>query len=120
MANKYDFVGIKKRSALAVFIALASSPISWVTQGLQGRIFLKVLEYVFNILANKGLIVLNVLHEETTSYWDQIAFEKAFDEAIKKVRESEGPLTPEQVKDIDNEVIRKFDNFAIFGKLRDS
>lgn len=116
---KYDFVGIKKRGALAVFVALASSPIAWITQGIQGRLFLKVLEYVLNILANKGLIVLNVLHEEAASYWDQIAFERAYDEAIKKVRESKGRLTPEQVKEIDNEVIRKFDDFAIFGRMRD-
>lgn len=113
MTQKHDFKGIKKVGATVLLGVIASSPFSFLATGFLGRVTTFFLEKIVNVLANKGLIILNVgaMHFKTEA--EAKAYVAGMELALKKVSESEGRLTPEQVKEIDDEVIKVFDDFAI-------
>lgn len=118
LSGKYDFKGIKKYGAKGLALALSSTPWGAVlvnTWGLKSVVDI-LLEWGVNWLANKGLVVLNIAAIAVEGEWDQKAFDKDMEEALKKVEAATGRLTPEQAKAIDDEVLKAFRKFAVFTK----
>ena len=104
VSGKYDFKGIKKQGAGGLKLALASNPSTvWITKiPLLGT----VLEFGVNWLANNGLVLLNIGAIYVNGELDQALLDRSFDEGIKKVEQAGGTLTPEQIKEIDDAVIK--------------
>lgn len=107
LLGKYDFRGIKKYGAKGLILAIESSSVGGVLLkwGFKG-VLTAVLEALANWLANKGLIILNVGAISVSGEWDQKAFDASIEEALSKIQSLDGKLTPEQIKAIDDEVIR--------------
>ncbi len=113
---KYDFKGIKQYGAKGMILALESTGVGKVMLDWGFRGIIEILfEWLVNWLANKGLIILNVIAISVEGHFDQQAFDREMEEALKKIQTSGGKLTPEQMKEIDAEVIRAFRKFALFS-----
>lgn len=112
ISGKYDFKGIKKLGRLNLKAALAVGPFAWVLKG--GAFTDSALDFISNWLANRGLIVINLGAIFVDGEFDQHDFDKAMDEGWEKIRKAGGTenLTPAQQKAIDDEVIKRFRDFA--------
>ncbi len=115
LTGKYNFAGIKKWGAKGLTLALASTTWgSWlVTFPVVRKLTDFFLEQLVNWLANKGLIVLNIGAIYFEGEFDQKGFDQALDDGLKKM--SSGNLTPEQMKEIDENVraaARRFMRFS--------
>jgi hypothetical protein len=117
LTGKYDFKGIKEKGAKGILLALSVT--TWGTW-LIAHSFSPVLDFLIktlvNWLANKGLVVLNIGAIYVNGEFDQKAFDKAMGDGIRKVEEAKGKLTPEQIKAIDDEVIKAADRFIPYTK----
>lgn len=104
VSGKYDFKGIKKQGASGLKLALSSNPSTvWMTKiPLIGT----VLEFAVNWMANNGLVLLNIGAIYVNGELDQALLDRSIDEGIKKVEQAGGLLTPEQIKEIDDAVIK--------------
>lgn len=117
MGGKYDFPGIKKWGAKGLSLALATTGWgSWLIKWSFGPLLDWFLEQLVGWLANKGLIVLNIGAIYANGEFDQKAFDDAMNEGIKKVEAARGQLTPDQIKAIDDEVIKAADKFLPYNK----
>lgn len=115
LSGKYNFKGIKKMGASGLRLALSSSPYTaWLTKLPAISDFL--LEFATNWAANHGLIILNVGAFYVGGELDQKALDSAIDNGLKQVEESGGKLTPEQIKEIDDAVIKAADKALPYGK----
>lgn len=114
--GRYDFKGIKTLGAAAVIAALETT--GWgaflIRWGFRAPLEL-LLQSTVNWLANEGLVVLNLGAIFIGGDWDQKAFDAAMQDAIQRVQQS-GPLTPEQQKVIDDDVIKAFRKFAVLTR----
>lgn len=120
LTGKYDFKGIKKYGAVGLSAALASTPWgAWLVSrwGL-GAAFDILLQGLVNWLANKGLVVLNIGAIALEGEWDQKGFDRALDEGLSRVIQSGGKLTPAQIKEIDDEVIKAARRFIIITRSK--
>ena len=114
LSGKYNFKGIKKTGAAGLRLALASSPATaWILKG--GFVTTFALEFFSNWLANNGLIVMNLGAYYIGGEFDQKAFDTAIDQGLKAVENSGGKLTPEQIKEIDDAVIKAADKALPYG-----
>lgn len=116
-AGKYDFPGIEKLGAAGLRGVLLSSPYTaWITKG--GIVSDFALRLFVNWCANNGLILLNIGAIYVEGEFDQAGFDQAIDEAFKKITQNAGVknLTPEQIKAIDDEVIKAARKFIVIGK----
>jgi len=117
-SNKYDFKGIKRLGSDAI-LGIAASWLSsiglsfLVTNKLSYTILSFFVEKYVNSLANNGLIMLNVGAINLKAPKNQKAFDEAMFEALKIVEEK-SKLTPEEVKEIDDKVIRTFRKHALY------
>jgi len=111
---KYDFKGIKKQGASGIKLALASNPsMSWMAKTpLIGTL----LEFGVNWLANNGLIILNIGAIYVNGEVDQALLDRSIDEGYKKIEKLGGVLTPEQMKEIDDEVIKAADRALPYSR----
>ena len=115
LSGKYDFKGIKKLGGAGLRAALLSTPyLAWLAKVPAVSNFIS--EFLANWLANKGLILLNVGAFYVNGELDQNALDSAIDEGLKKVEQSGGKLTPEQIKAIDDAVIKAADKALPYGK----
>lgn len=115
ISGKYDFKGIKKTGSAGLRAAFAATPqLAWINKG--GALTDLFLEFLTNWLANKGLIVLNVGAFYVSGELDQSAIDKAIDSGLKAVENSQGKLTPEQMKEIDDAVIKAADKALPYGR----
>ena len=114
ISGKYDFKGIKKTGRLGFKGALASSPFAWFLKG--GAFTDAVLDFATNWLANKGLIVMNVGAFYVNGELDQGALDKAIDIGIKAMENPDKKLTPQQMKEIDDAVIKAADKAIPYGR----
>lgn len=102
--SKYDFKGIKKMGATGIRTAIASNPsLSWT---LKIPFFKTALEMLVNWFANEGLIIMNIGAIYVNGEINQAVLDRAIDAGIKKVESSDGKLTPQQIKEIDDAVIK--------------
>jgi len=116
LTGKYDFKGISKFGAIALRVALSSSPYTaWFFKVPGSQL---VCELFVNWLANKGLLILNLGAIQIGTEIDQHRLDKAMDEALNAIMEKGGRenLTPEQKKEIDDEVIKAARKFIVIGK----
>lgn len=108
---KYDFPGIKKAGAAAIAAVLSST--GWGSSLLAGpfkKVTIKLIEVLVGYLASKGLLIINLGAIYVEGEIDQSRFDKAMDSALEAIRLKN--LTPEQIKALDDEVIKAFRNFA--------
>lgn len=122
MSQKYNFKGIKKVGAASVIAALTAvlkpMGLSWLVTNKLSRFVLNAhLQPFLNALANKGLLLINIGVINFDTEKDKDAYIQAMDEALRIVKETPN-LTPEKIKEIDDAVIAKYDELAVFGKLR--
>lgn len=116
VTGKYDFKGIKKLGAAGLRSAIFKTP--WLAWTLKfGSLLDLALELLSNWLANKGLVLLNVGAIVVKGEWDQKTFDKALDKAFSEIELKGGrdKLTPEEIKAIDDDVIRKARPFIVIG-----
>lgn len=114
LTGKYDFKGIKKQGASGIKLALSSNPYTlWLAKapGID-----TLLEAFANYLANKGLIVLNIGAIYVEGQIDQSILDRSIDEGLKKIQQAGGTLTPEQVKEIDDAVIKAADRALPYSR----
>ena len=113
--GKYDFKGIKKHGSVGLKAAFLLSPYTaWLARipALSNLLT----EALSNWLANRGLILLNVGAFYVSGEIDQRALDKAIDNGLKLVENPELKLTPEQMKEIDDAVIKAANNALPYGK----
>lgn len=119
LTGKYNFPGIQKAGAAAIKAALAST--TWgaafiasvwfkVFQPVEDRL----LDDAINYLANQGLIVLNLGAIIVNGKVDQVLFDRALDEGLKRVELGRDKLTAEQGKAIDDDTIAAARRFIPF------
>lgn len=113
--GKYNFEGIRKAGSLGLKALLSST--GWGAKLLTGP-FRKSLDLFFQfiseLLANRGLILLNLGEIYISGKFQQSNFDKNLEKALNAVKVP--GLTPEQKKAIDDEVIKAFRPFASFRK----
>lgn len=113
---KYDLKGFGKLNAVTLFAAMASGPLSFLTNGTLGKFTYYCLKKFGSWAANKGLIFVNVGAEFFEGGWDMENFDEAMDHAIKKVLQTKSRLTEDEKKEIDDKVIKALRRFAILTK----
>lgn len=102
-SGRYDFQGIKKAGAAALAVALASSPsTAWILKG--GKLTKLILEFVANLLANNGLVILNLGSIYVEGHFDQKQFDAVLQDGLDKLKLGKDKITPEQGKAIDDAV----------------
>jgi hypothetical protein len=97
--------------ARIISLAKISSPVlSWIVTA--------ILERFFSWLERNGIIFINsnLINFETEQ--DRKDFEEAVINANKKIKAKKS-LTKEEIDAIDNDVIKAFDKFVVFDRLRD-
>lgn len=112
--GKYNFPGIRKAGAVSLQAVLAGTTwgASLIAGPFRGTVKL-LLEWLSELLANKGLLFINVGAVYVNGVFDQDKFDKAFEEGLEK---SKAPgLNSEQKKVIDNEIIKAFRRFGRIG-----
>lgn len=115
ISGKYDFKGIKKMGRLGLKSALSSNPsTAWILKG--GAFTDAVLDFVSNWLANNGLILLNGAAYYVGGKLDQAALDKAIDNGLAAIEIKGRTLTPQEIKDIDDAVIKAADNALPYGR----
>ncbi len=114
ISGKYDFKGIKRMGAVGLRGAIASTPsLAWVNKF--GSLTDLVLELLCNWMANNGLILLNTGAFYVNGKLDQKALDSAIDAGLRQI-ESTPNLTPEQIKEIDDAVIKAADKALPYGR----
>lgn len=113
--GKYDFQGIQKGGLLAIKAALAAT--GWGASIIASP-FVRVLDWmlkkIINFMANKGLIVLNLGAIYVEGEFDQTEFDKAMDAGLSKIK-TRPDMTPEEKKEIDDEVKNAFRKFVKYS-----
>lgn len=115
MAAKHEFTGIGSASATLTFVALAGSPLAFLTQGLLGKITHCILTQVYSRLASQGLVVLNIGVARVQTMAERKDFDGTFDEAFELINKRGGKLSDEEIKRIDSKVIDSLRKFTDFG-----
>lgn len=113
--GKYSFEGIRKAGSFGLKALLAST--GWGAKLLSGpfkRSLNLFFEFISELLANRGLLLLNIGEIYVQGKFKQSNFDSKLEKALAAVK-VEG-LTPEQKKEIDDEVIQAFRPFASFRK----
>ena len=107
ISGKYNFKGIKSQGSNGLTLALLSNPsTAWIAKipGIE-----TLFEFGINWLANNGLVLLNIGAIYVNGQIDQSLLDRSIEEGLRKVENSEGKLTPEQIKEIDDAVIKAAD-----------
>lgn len=115
LSGKHDFKGIKRLGAFGLFSLLAQSPFGFLAKGISGKFFMTLFEFIANYAANRGLIFLNVIHDNYTTDKEKDEFIEIMKWALNEV----GPgMSEKRIKEIDDKVIEKFTRFASFTRKR--
>lgn len=115
VSGKYDFKGIKSTGRLGLRAAFGTTPaLAWLNKFPALTDF--ILECATNWLANKGLILLNTGAYYVNGELDQKALDKAIENGLKAIESNAGKLTPEQMKEIDDAVIKAADKALPYGR----
>ena len=115
MAAKHEFTGIGSASATLTFVALAGSPLAFLTQGFLGKITHYILTQIYSRLASQGLVVLNIGVARVQTMAQRKDFDGTFDDAFDLINKSGGRLNPDDIKAIDDRVISALRKFTDFG-----
>jgi hypothetical protein len=119
---KHKFEGIGETTAAIIMAGLAANPSTlFLTQGILGKIVFRVSKYFCMMLANLGLIVMNLGAAKIEVLVDEGNYNGSWEQAeelLKKIRDQGRGITDEEIKDIDAPVIDAFRKFASFGRVR--
>lgn len=115
MAAKHELTGIGSASATLTFVALAGSPLAFLTQGFLGKITHYILTQVYSRLASQGLVVLNIGVARVQTMAERKDFDGTFDEAFELINKRGGKLSDAEAKKIDDRVISALRKFTDFG-----
>lgn len=115
MVAKHKLDGIGSASATLTFLALAGSPLAFLTQGFLGKITHYILTQIYSRLASQGLVVLNIGVAKVQTLAEQREFDGTFDDAFDLINKSGGRLSADDIKAIDDKVIRALRRFTDFG-----
>lgn len=115
MAAKHELTGIGSASATLTFVALAGSPLAFLTQGFLGKITHYILTQIYSRLASQGLVVLNIGVARVQTMAERKDFDGTFDDAFDLINKSGGRLSPDDIKAIDDRVISALRKFTDFG-----
>lgn len=111
LSGKYDFPGIKKAGTAAVEAVLAGTGWGAAILGSPFRpVFKMIIGYFVEWAANKGLVIVNLAAIVVNGEIDQSRFDKAFDEALEKVKVP--GLSEKEKEQIDAKVREAFRKFA--------
>jgi len=116
--TKYKLDGLARLNAAWMFAALAASPLSFLTNGILGKVVFQGLVYLGNILANNGLALLNLGIDFVAIKFDKKNYNEAIDagiEARDRIIGLRGRLTQEEKDEIDAPVKDAFRDFAGFA-----
>lgn len=112
--GKYDFPGIRKAGTAALKAVVATTGWgAWLIASPFNSVFEVAAGWLSEWLANRGLLIINLGAIYVSGEIDQARFDKAFEEALEKVKLP--GLTDEQKKGIDDEVIEAFRWFGRIG-----
>lgn len=110
LTGKYKFPGFQKAGRAGATALFTSTPwLAWIPAGLRGAI----VNVIAEILANKGLVLLNGAAYVIGGKLDSAALNKALTEGIEAVDRG---VTPEQGKAIDDAVIKAADRALPYGR----
>lgn len=91
-------------------LAKISSPVlSWIVTA--------ILERFFSWLGRHGIIFINSNLIDFETEQDRKDFEEAVEKANAKIKAKKN-ITKEEIDAIDNEVIKAFDRFVVFDRLK--
>ncbi len=117
LTGKYDFKGIKDKGAKALLLSISAIPtvgVWFARLPFLRNIVGYFLELLVNLLANSGLMVLNIGEIIVGGAIDQAKFDKAMEDGLALVKLP--GLTAAQKKAIDDEVVKAFRNFGLVTK----
>lgn len=118
LTGRYDFKGIKRYGAMGLRGLIAAT--GWGAAIFKipviGALFNGAIELAVNWLANNGLMVLNIGAISVDGEIDQKQFDDHMNEAFDKIKNADGKLTKDEVKQIDDEVIKYFRRFGRITK----
>lgn len=109
LTGKYKFEGIQKVGTTSINAAFAGSPL------LKVPFVNTLIELLINLLANKGLVVANLAVYKFGGANEADSLERALGAGIAE-SESGKVLTPEEIKRIDDEVIKAARKALPYGK----
>lgn len=112
LTGKYKFSGIQKTGSAFIRAALLNTPFAWI---VKVPFFNAILEVALNWMAGKGLIVLNLSAYKVGDMIDGAALEQAIEVGIADA-ESGRKLTPEEIKRIDDDVIKAANKALPYGR----
>lgn len=111
LTGKYDFPGFQKLGRSGASALFNSTPwLAWIPSGLRNAL----VNVVAEILANKGLVILNGAAYVVGGKIDSDKLASALNDGIAAV--DRGGLTPEQGKAIDDAVIKAADKAIPYGR----
>lgn len=109
--GKYDFPGFRKAGTAALTAALATTAWgAWLIKSPFKPLFNFAAGLASEWLANRGLLIINLGAIYVGGELDQSKFDKAFDDALEKIKVP--GLTDAQKKGIDDDVIKAFRKFG--------
>lgn len=111
LSGKYDFKGIQKAGVSGLRVAFPGL----LKFGKLGEIGI---EFLVNLLANHGLVLLNVGANYGEGELDQRGLDRSMDKALSEITIKGGrdKLTPAQKKAIDDEVIKAARKFVVIAR----
>ena len=111
LTGKYDFPGFQKLGRKGAQALFSSTPwLAWIPGGLRGAI----VDVIAEVLANKGLVLLNGVAFVVEGKLDTDALNKALGEGIERV--DTGTVTPAEGKAIDEAVKKAARKALPYGK----
>lgn len=119
---KHKLEGIGEAGASVILAGLAANPsTAALASDIVGKIVFFVCKCFCMLLANFGLIVMNVGAAKIETIITEGNFEEGWADAdtlIKKIRATGRELTDEEIAAIDGPVIDAFRKFGGFGRMR--
>lgn len=116
LTGRYDFKGIQKLSGRLIDGLLVGTGWgAWLLASPFKPIVNLFRDLIINFLANRGIILLNVIVNDVTGEIDQAAFDKSIDEGLRKVLQGRDKITPKEGQAIDDNVRKAFDKSADLG-----
>lgn len=117
--QKYKFDGIGKFSAVMIMTSLAANPSTVaLTTGIVGKIVYAFLKKATSYMASYGVVIANIGIERVDEMIEKGNFDDSLsDEVFSEINSG---VSPERGAELDQAVRDALDQFATFGKLRDS
>lgn len=116
ITGRYNFPGIQKAAGVAIDALLAGTTWgAWILASPFKIVLAPLRDLIVNLLANQGLILINVGLNIVDGVVDQAKLDDALDAGIKRVMQGRDKITAKEGKAIDDKVREAFDRDADLG-----